>query len=227
MNYEILLAEDDDNIREAIADFFSDKGKCILNFTTAVDGAEALELIRENHYDLLILDVMMPNMDGFSLCKNIRRSSDVLILFLTARAREEDVLYGYSLGCDDYIIKPFSIAALFAKVQTMLNRVKGAVSSNTISYGAISMDLLTMTVTANGNPVELAPKEYALLRCLLENKNKVFSRDQLLDRVWGIDYFGTDRIVDNHIKKLRHALGESGKQIKTVFSKGYQLTDNT
>ncbi|MBP5362998.1 MAG: response regulator transcription factor [Ruminococcus sp.] len=225
--YEILLAEDDDNIREAIADFFSDKGKGILNLTTAVDGAEALELIRENHYDLLILDVMMPNMDGFSLCKNIRRSSDVLILFLTARAREEDVLYGYSLGCDDYIIKPFSIAALFAKVQTMLNRVKGAVSSNTISYGAISMNLLTMTVTTNGNPVELAPKEYALLRCLLENKNKVFSRDQLLDRVWGIDYFGTDRIVDNHIKKLRHALGESGKQIKTVFSKGYQLTDNT
>lgn len=227
MIYEILLAEDDDNIREAIADFFSDKGKGILNLTTAVDGAEALELIRENHYDLLILDVMMPNMDGFSLCKNIRRSSDVLILFLTARAREEDVLYGYSLGCDDYIIKPFSIAALFAKVQTMLNRVKGAVSSNTISYGAISMNLLTMTVTTNGNPVELAPKEYALLRCLLENKNKVFSRDQLLDRVWGIDYFGTDRIVDNHIKKLRHALGESGKQIKTVFSKGYQLTDNT
>ena len=227
MIYEILLAEDDDNIREAIADFFSDKGKGILNLTTAVDGAEALELIRENHYDLLILDVMMPNMDGFSLCKNIRRSSDVLILFLTARAREEDVLYGYSLGCDDYIIKPFSIAALFAKVQTMLNRVKGAVSSNTISYGAISMNLLTMTVTTNGNPVELAPKEYALLRCLLENKNKVFSRDQLLDRVWGIDYFCTDRIVDNHIKKLRHALGESGKQIKTVFSKGYQLTDNT
>ena len=227
MIYEILLAEDDDNIREAIADFFSDKGKGILNLTTAVDGAEALELIRENHYDLLILDVMMPNMDGFSLCKNIRRSSDVLILFLTARAREEDVLYGYSLGCDDYIIKPFSIAALFAKVQTMLNRVKGAVSSNTISYGAISMNLLTMTVTTNGNPVELAPKEYALLRCLLENKNKVFSRDQFLDRVWGIDYFGTDRIVDNHIKKLRHALGESGKQIKTVFSKGYQLTDNT
>ena len=155
---EILLAEDDEQIREAMTDFFLDKGEGILHLTTAADGAEALERMREQHFDLLILDVMMPNIDGFTLCKEIRAQSDVLILFLTARAREEDVLYGYSLGCDDYIIKPFSLAALFAKVQTMLKRAKGTVCSNALECGAIRMDLLTMTVTADGRQVELAPK---------------------------------------------------------------------
>ena len=111
---EILLAEDDEQIREAMTDFFRDKGADVLHLTAAADGAEALDLIRAKHFDLLILDVMMPNIDGFTLCRQIRAHSDVLILFLTARAREEDVLYGYSLGCDDYIIKPFSLAALFA-----------------------------------------------------------------------------------------------------------------
>ena len=222
---EILLAEDDEQIREAITDFFLDKGADVLHLTTAADGAEALERMREQHFDLLILDVMMPNIDGFTLCKEIRAQSDVLILFLTARAREEDVLYGYSLGCDDYIIKPFSLAALFAKVQTMLRRAKGTVCNSTLECGAIRMDLLTMTVTADSNPVTLAPKEYELLRCLLENKGKVLTRDQLLDRVWGTDYFGADRVVDNHIKKLRRALGNAGKQVRTVITKGYQLTE--
>ncbi|MBQ9907986.1 MAG: response regulator transcription factor [Oscillospiraceae bacterium] len=223
---EILLAEDDEQIREAMTDFFLDKGEGILHLTTAADGAEALERMREQHFDLLILDVMMPNIDGFTLCRGeIRAQSDVLILFLTARAREEDVLYGYSLGCDDYIIKPFSLAALFAKGQTMLRRVKGTVCNNTLECGAIRMNLLTMTVTADGCPVVLAPKEYELLRCLLENKGKVLTRNQLLDRVWGTDYFGADRVVDNHIKKLRQALGNAGKQVRTVITKGYQLIE--
>lgn len=222
---EILLAEDDIQIREIIADYFSEKGAGMLRLTIAADGAEALGLIRENRYDLLMLDVMMPNIDGFSLCREIRAHSDVPILFLTARAREEDVLYGYSLGCDDYIIKPFSLAALLAKVQALLKRAKGTVCAQSLICGAITMDLLTMDVTANGSPVTLAPKEYELLRFLLEHKGWVLSRDQLLSRVWGTDWFGSDRVVDNHIKKLRHALGAAGKQIKTVITKGYQLTD--
>ncbi len=223
--FEILLAEDDQQIREGISDFFTDKGADWLHLTTASDGEEALSCIREQHFDLLILDVMMPNIDGFTLCRKIRAESDVLILFLTARAREEDVLYGYWLGCDDYIVKPFSLAALLAKVQTMLKRANGNVCNNVLSCGPVSMDLLKMTVTANDNPVVLALKEYELLRCLMQNKNKVLSREQLLDRVWGTDYFGTDRIVDNHIKKLRKALGDAGKIIKTVITKGYQLTE--
>lgn len=222
---EILLAEDDEQIREAVSDFFLDKGAGLLHLTAVPDGEAALEAIREQHFDLLILDIMMPHIDGFTLCREIRAHSDVLILFLTARAREEDVLYGYSIGCDDYIIKPFSLAALFAKVQTMLKRAKGNVCGNMLSCGRITMDLLTMTVTAEGVPVVLAPKEYELLRCLLENKGRVLSRDRLLDRVWGTDYFGTDRVVDNHIKKLRRALGNAGKKIRTVITKGYQLTD--
>ncbi|MBR5405897.1 MAG: response regulator transcription factor [Oscillospiraceae bacterium] len=222
---QILLAEDDAQIREVIEDYFSEKGEGELCLTSAKNGSEALALFRENQYDLLMLDVMMPDIDGFSLCREFRTISDVPILFLTARAREEDVLYGYSLGCDDYIIKPFSLAALLAKVSAILKRTKGTVCSQEIVCGAICMNLRTMEVTANGVPVTLAPKEYELLRYLLEHKNWVLSRDQLLDRVWGQDYFGSDRVVDNHIKKLRHALGEAGRQIRTVITKGYQLTE--
>ena len=222
---EILLAEDDPQIREVIEDYFSDKSEGLLHLTTARNGAEALALIRENEYDLLMLDVMMPEIDGFSLCREIRAGSDVPILFLTARAREEDVLYGYSLGCDDYIVKPFSLAALLAKVQALLKRAKGTVCVQMLTCGAISMDLKTLAVTAGGKSVTLAPKEFELLRYLLEHKGWVLSRDQLLDRVWGQEYFGNDRVVDNHIKKLRRALGDAGKQIRTVITKGYQLTE--
>ena len=222
---EILLAEDDAQIREVIEDYFSDKGEGLLHLTTAENGSQALSLIKENEYDLLMLDVMMPDIDGFSLCREIRAGSDVPILFLTARAREEDVLYGYSLGCDDYIIKPFSLAALLAKVQALLKRANGTVCTQSLTCGAVCMDLKTLAVTANGSPVTLAPKEFELLRYLLEHKNWVLSRDQLLDRVWGQDYFGSDRVVDNHIKKLRRALGDAGKQIRTVITKGYQLTE--
>ena len=221
----ILLAEDDAQIREVIEDYFSDKGEGLLHLTTAENGSQALSLIKENEYDLLMLDVMMPDIDGFSLCREIRAGSDVPILFLTARAREEDVLYGYSLGCDDYIIKPFSLAALLAKVQALLKRANGTVCTQSLTCGAVCMDLKTLAVTANGSPVTLAPKEFELLRYLLEHKNWVLSRDQLLDRVWGQDYFGSDRVVDNHIKKLRRALGDAGKQIRTVITKGYQLTE--
>jgi DNA-binding response OmpR family regulator len=222
---EILLAEDDAQIREVIEDYFSDKSEGQIHLTTAENGSQALALIRQNEYDLLMLDVMMPDIDGFSLCREIRAGSDVPILFLTARAREEDVLYGYSLGCDDYIIKPFSLAALLAKVQVLLKRANGTVCTQSLVCGAVCMDLKTLAVTANGRPVTLAPKEFELLRYLLEHKGWVLSRDQLLDRVWGQDYFGSDRVVDNHIKKLRHALGDAGKQIRTVITKGYQITE--
>lgn len=222
---EILLAEDDAQIREVIEDYFSDKSEGQIHLTTAENGSQALALIRQNEYDLLMLDVMMPDIDGFSLCREIRAGSDVPILFLTARAREEDVLYGYSLGCDDYIIKPFSLAALLAKVQALLKRANGTVCTQSLVCGAVCMDLKTLAVTANGRHVTLAPKEFELLRYLLEHKGWVLSRDQLLDRVWGQDYFGSDRVVDNHIKKLRHALGDAGKQIRTVITKGYQITE--
>ena len=223
MENSILLAEDDPQIREIIADYFSEKGD--LTLTCVPDGAAALNILQTQQFDLIMLDVMMPGIDGFSLCREIRMKSDVPVLFLTARAREEDILYGYALGCDDYIVKPFLLSELYAKCHALLKRAKGTVLSAELVCGGIRMDLHSFAVTANGKPVELAPKEFALLKYLMEHKNWVVSRNMLLDRVWGADYYGSDRVVDNHIKKLRKALGDAGSQIKTVITKGYQLTE--
>ncbi len=225
MGYSILLAEDDAQIREIISDYFTHKSEDSICLSCAPNGTAALELLQNTEYDLILLDVMMPGIDGFSLCREIRAKSDVPILFLTARAREEDLLYGYELGCDDYVIKPFSLAALYAKCLALLKRASGTILIPELVCGRIRMNLRTLDVTADGRHVVLAPKEFALLKYLLEHKNWVVSRDMLLDRIWGADYFGSDRVVDNHIKKLRKALGDAGEQIRTVITKGYRLTE--
>lgn len=224
MAYRILLVEDDSSIREIISDYFSGKDEDTA-LIMAADGGEGLELIGSEEFDLIMLDVMLPNIDGFSLCREIRRKSDVPVLFLTARAREEDVLYGYELGCDDYIVKPFSLAELYAKVQALLKRSKGMVLKKELVCGRIRLDPITLTVFSDGREVELAPKEFAILKYLMEHKNWAVDRDTLLSRIWGYDYFGGDRTVDNHIKKLRKSLGSAGDQIKTVIKKGYKITD--
>ena len=224
MAYRILLVEDDSSIREVISDYFSGKDEDTA-LIMAADGGEGLELIGSGEFDLIMLDVMLPNIDGFSLCREIRRKSDVPVLFLTARAREEDVLYGYELGCDDYIVKPFSLAELYAKVQALLKRSKGMVLKKELVCGRIRLDPITLTVISDGREVELAPKEFAILKYLMEHKNWAVDRDTLLSRIWGYDYFGGDRTVDNHIKKLRKSLDSAGDQIKTVIKKGYKITD--
>ncbi len=224
MAYRILLVEDDSSIREVISDYFSGRGDD-MTLIMAADGSEGLELIGSGEFDLVMLDVMLPNIDGFSLCRDIRRKSDVPVMFLTARAREEDVLYGYELGCDDYIVKPFSLAELYAKVQALLKRSKGMVLKKELVCGRIRLDPVTLTVVSDGREVELAPKEFAILKYLMEHKNWAVDRDTLLSRIWGYDYFGGDRTVDNHIKKLRKSLGSAGDQIKTVIKKGYKITD--
>jgi len=225
MTYHILLVEDDEQICETICDYFSAQSEGICTIDTVHHGTDGLEAARTGSYDLILLDVMLPGLDGFSICRSLRAVSDVPLLFLTARAREEDVLYGYTLGCDDYIIKPFSLAALYAKTLALLRRAKGTVLHRELVCGGITLDPLTLTVTANGAQVTLAAKEFALLQYLIEHRNWVVSREQLLDRIWGSDFFGSDRVVDTHIKKLRKALGAAGKQIHTVISKGYQLKD--
>ncbi len=225
MTYRLLLVEDDAQITETIVDFFSAQSEGICTIETAADGTEGLHMALSGGFDLILLDVMLPGLDGFSICRSIRAASDVPLLFLTARAREEDVLYGYTLGCDDYIIKPFSLAALYAKTLALLKRAKGTVLSRTLTCGGITLDPLTLSVTASGQPVTLPAKEFALLQYLMEHKEWVVSRDQLLDRIWGSDFFGSDRVVDTHIKKLRKALGAAGKQIRTVISRGYQLKE--
>ncbi len=219
----ILLVEDDRQICELMGDFFSSKKEDSYKLDVAHDGFLGLQLFEEQPYDLVILDIMMPGMDGFEVCKRIRRKSIVPIVFITARGREEDVLFGYGLGCDDYIVKPFSFPTLYAKVQALLNRVKGTIGNSDLHFAEICIDVLRFTVTVSGKAVELPPKQYSLLKLLMENPGVVFSRDTLLNRVWGYEYDGVDRVVDNHIKNLRKALGESGQHIKTVFTKGYKI----
>ncbi len=225
MTYHVLLVEDDRQIREVIEDYFSGKNENAFAITTAKDGDEGMERIYEQEWDLVLLDIMLPGMDGFTLCRELRKSSTAPIIFLTARGREEDILYGYDLGCDDYIVKPFSLAELYAKCSALLKRSKGMVGSNRISCGKISICPSTLSVKVDDTEVELAPKEYALLKYLIENKGRVLERETLLTRVWGYDFDGNDRVVDNHIKKLRNSLGDAGKQIKTVFGKGYRMEE--
>ena len=223
MTYRILLVEDNVQICRMICDYYSAQTDCLCTIDTVHDGADGLEAARSGEYDLILLDVMLPGLDGFSICRSIRAVSDVPLLFLTARTREEDVLYGYTLGCDDYVVKPFSLAMLYAKTQALL---KGTVLKRELVCGAITLNPTTLDVTADGQPVTLPAKEFALLQFLMEHKDWVISRDQLLDRIWGSDFFGSERVVDTHIKKLRKALGSAGKQIRTVISRGYQMKDH-
>ncbi len=227
MTYRILLVEDNVQICRMIADYFSAQPDNICQLDTVQNGADGLDAARSGEYDLILLDVMLPDLDGFSICRSIRAVSDIPLLFLTARAREEDVLYGYTLGCDDYVVKPFSLATLYAKVLALLKRAKGTILRSELVCGGITLNPLTLAVTANGQPVILAAKEFALLQYLMEHRDWVVTRGQLLDRIWGSDFFGSDRVVDTHIKKLRKALGSAGQQIRTVISRGYQLKDHT
>ncbi|HIZ93630.1 response regulator transcription factor [Flavonifractor sp. An112] len=216
----ILVVEDEARIRDIIRDYFTAHG---LDCDLARDGEEALDLLRDHDYDAMLLDVLMPNLDGFSVCRVVRAKSRMPILFLTALGSEEDVLQGYALGADDYVTKPFSLAVLLAKTRAVIRRSRGVGDSETLRCGVIALDLAGRTCTVAGKPVSLTRREYDLLLCLIRNKGQVLSRDQLLDKVWGIDFEGGQRAVDVRIKSLRSALGSAGKQIKTVFKAGYRM----
>ena len=216
----ILVVEDEARIRDIIRDYFTAHG---LDCDLARDGEEALDLLRDHDYDAMLLDVLMPNLDGFSVCRVVRAKSRMPILFLTALGSEEDVLQGYALGADDYVTKPFSLAVLLAKTRAVIRRSRGVEDSETLRCGVIALDLAGRTCTVAGKPVSLTRREYDLLLCLIRNKGQVLSRDQLLDKVWGIDFEGGQRAVDVRIKSLRLALGSAGKQIKTVFKAGYRM----
>ena len=216
----ILVVEDEARIRDIIRDYFTAHG---LDCDLARDGEEALDLLRDHDYDAMLLDVLMPNLDGFSVCRVVRAKSRMPILFLTALGSEEDVLQGYALGADDYVTKPFSLAVLLAKTRAVIRRSRGVGDSETLRCGVIALVLAGRTCTVAGKPVSLTRREYDLLLCLIRNKGQVLSRDQLLDKVWGIDFEGGQRAVDVRIKSLRSALGSAGKQIKTVFKAGYRM----
>ena len=221
MDYTILIAEDEPKLREVLSDYFISRGD---RPVTAADGMQALELARTREFDGVLLDIMMPQLDGFSVCRALRKNSDVPIIFLTALSDEEDKLLGYELGADDYVTKPFTMSVLYAKLSALIKRSRGSVlTGDRLTAGDISLTLSSQKVTVAGREVKLTPKEYALLLCLMRNRNTVLSREQLLVKCWGYDYEGEARAVDTHIKRLREKLGEAASIIRTVIKAGYVL----
>ena len=222
MDYRIMVAEDEPKLREVVCDYLLSRGDVPV---PAGDGLEALALAEEDrNFDAVVLDVMMPGLDGFAVCRALRQRSAVPILFLTALSDEEDKLWGYELGADDYITKPFSLSLLYAKVTALIRRDRGGVlTGDTLRCGHLEVSLSSRRVRAGGRELSLTPKEYSLLTCLMRNRNMVMSREQLLVKCWGYDYEGESRAVDTHIRRLREKLGPYGACIKTVIKAGYKL----
>lgn len=222
MDKTVLIAEDEGRMRELISDYLKREG---LNIIEASDGEEALEKFNNEHIDLIILDIMMPKLDGFSVCRTIRKTSNVYIIILTAKEEEYDKLLGYELGADDYVTKPFSPKVLVAKAKALLKRTDETTSTieGVTEIKGVLVNELSHSVTVDGEEIDLSPKEYDLLLYLMKNKGIVLSRDTLLNKVWGFDYFGDLRTVDTHIKRLRQKLQNKSDIISTVRGSGYKL----
>ena len=217
----ILIVDDEQRMRKLIKDFLVAKGFSILE---AEDGEKALEVFAENKnkISLILLDVMMPKLDGWSVLRQIRQESKVPIIMLTARGEEQDELFGFELGVDEYISKPFSPKILVARVEAILKRANKDVKEIK-EYSGIEIDKEGRTVKVDGKPIELSLREYELLVYLVENENIALSRDKILNNVWNYDYYGDSRTIDSHIKKIRHKLGKKGKYIETMRGVGYKF----
>ena len=216
---KILIVEDEKAMQDIIAEYMQKGGHTCF---TASDGIDALVMLKSRPMDLMILDVMMPHLDGFSVCKMARETSNMPIIMLTAKSGEEDKLRGYDYGADDYMTKPFSPKVLLAKVNALLRRSSSA-SVGTIRAGKLLLHPNTHKVCLDEQEITLTHKEYELLSFLMENPGQIFSREQLLNRVWGYDFEGTTRTVDTHIKTLRQKLGEGGRHIVTLIRSGYKF----
>lgn len=226
MMYKILLVEDDKNISEMLCDYFTEKSSNKIIIDVADNGKKGADMAYEITYDLLLLDIMLPQLDGFEICKEVRRFSDVPIMFITARCAQEDILTGYALGCDDYIVKPFSLPVFYNKVNALIKRSKGLVRSPLLKSGTLSLNPNNGIVISDDKEINLPAKEYSILKALLENKGCVVSRDALIKAAWGYDSEVDERALDTHIKNLRKALGDNSKMIKTVVKRGYRIGEN-
>lgn len=225
MKKSVLIIEDEEAKTGDIKDCFLQAG---YEVTKSVGGTESIEFIEYNDYDIILLDLMRPEIDGFPLCAKIRKSKDTPIIMITARSDEDDMLIGYEMGIDDYMTKPFSIKVLLAKANALIKRSQGNVcgGESVIVACGIVINNDSHTVSVDGEYVDLTPKEYDLLSYLILNKGRVLSRDTLLSKVWGYDYFGDLRTVDTHIKKLRAKLGAKAVCIKTLIKAGYKFDDS-
>lgn len=224
--YRLLVVDDEPMIREVIREYaeFND-----FEVDEAADGMEAVSLCKDNDYDILVMDIMMPRLDGFSACKEIKKHKDIPVIMLSARSEEYDKLFGFELGIDDYVTKPFSPKELMARINAVITRhnVQSRVKDQTdeIAFGGLVINIPARTVEVDGQKVEMTPKEYDLLFYLVENKNLALSRDTLLQDIWGYDFFGEDRTIDTHIKNLRNNLGPYRDHIVTVRGVGYKFEE--
>ena len=221
---KLLIVDDEEKIREMIKKYAVFEGHDVAE---ASDGFTAVKMVEENDYDLIVMDVMMPELDGFSAVKAIRKIKQTPVIMLSARGEEYDRIHGFEIGVDDYVIKPFSVKELMMRIQAILSRRKdvSATDSNNevVSYEGLTIDYTARIVTVDGTRVDMSPKEYELLFFLSRNKNIALSRERLLTEVWGYDYYGDDRTLDTHIKLLRRSLGNYQKFIVTVRGVGYRF----
>ena len=222
--YKILVVDDEAKIREVIREYGEFEGYQV---TEAVDGMDAVNICRDQDFDIIIMDAMMPKLDGFSAVKEIKRTKDIPVLMLSARGEEYDKLFGFEIGADDYVVKPFSPKEVMARIKVIINRhkLKERVNKKLVFKG-LEIDLDGRSVAVDGGKVDMTPKEFDLLAYLAENKNIALSREKLLDQVWGYDFFGDDRTVDTHIKMLRSSLGQYRKYIVTLRGIGYKFEYN-
>lgn len=219
----ILIVDDEVNIRKVVREYAEFEG---YEVTEAENGMEAVKLCLENDYDLIIMDVMMPRLDGYSACKEIHKNKSIPVIMLSARGEEYDKLFGFEIGVDDYVVKPFSPKELMARVKVVLKRntkAADAAVQDKYEFEGLQVDISGREVYVNGEKASMTPKEYDLLFYLVKNRNIALSRDKLLEEVWGYDFFGDDRTVDTHIKMLRNSLGEYRKFIVTLRGMGYKF----
>lgn len=222
MQKNILLIEDETRIRFLLRDYFLKEN---FNILEACDGDEGLSIFVKNKIDLVILDIMMPKIDGITVLEMIRKVSSVPVILLTAKSQEEDKLFGYEMGADDYITKPFSPKVLIAKVKALLKRTSEETFSSVKDYDGLSINVLSHEVKINDEIINLSPKEFELLVYLSNNVGIALSRDTILDNVWGIDYYGDLRTVDTNIKRLREKLKDKASHIITVRGSGYRFEE--
>ena len=221
--YHLLVVDDEEQIRNLIKKYAAFEGYQV---TEASDGMEAVEICRKQHFDLIIMDVMMPELDGFSACREIRKTSNTPVLMLSARGEEYDRIHGFEIGVDDYVVKPFSPKELMMRVQAILKRSQTVSSDNgkeILTFEGLTVDFTGRIVTIDGVKADLSPKEYDLLFYLVRNRNIALSREALISNVWGYDFYGDDRTLDTHIKLLRKSLGPYSKFIVTLRGVGYRF----
>jgi DNA-binding response OmpR family regulator len=219
--YKILIVDDEQKIREVLREYAEFEGHEV---TEAVDGMQAVELVKNGSFDMIIMDIMMPRLDGFSACKEIRKFSSTPVLMLSARGEEYDKLFGFEIGADDYVVKPFSPKEVLARINAIIKRNQPqTVQNDIVSFEGLEINFTARDVKVDGDKIGLTPKEYDLLFYLVRNKNIALSRNKLLEAVWGYDFFGDDRTIDTHIKMLRNNLGEYRKFIVTLRGMGYKF----